>query len=217
MDEDKNKTILYYVHDPMCSWCWGFHQTWQQVKLSLPPEVEIRNLLGGLAVDNDEPMPEELQHSLQTIWKKIEQHIPNVHFNFDFWTQCMPRRSTYPACRAVIAARNQSVHYEEMMIVAIQQAYYQQAKNPSDTTVLISLAEMLGMNKEQFSQQLNHPDTQQQLQIEINLAQDKGIQGFPSLLLEHNNRTILLDINYNKADVMIAQVLEIMSYNKTIY
>ncbi|MFT6977114.1 MAG: putative protein-disulfide isomerase, partial [Shewanella psychromarinicola] len=21
-------TTLYYVHDPMCSWCWGYRPTW---------------------------------------------------------------------------------------------------------------------------------------------------------------------------------------------
>jgi putative protein-disulfide isomerase len=25
------KNILYYVHDPMCSWCWGFETTRQKI------------------------------------------------------------------------------------------------------------------------------------------------------------------------------------------
>jgi protein-disulfide isomerase-like protein with CxxC motif len=52
------KTTLIYVHDPMCSWCWGFADVYEELLEQLPPEVEIRRLLGGLAPDSDAPMPE---------------------------------------------------------------------------------------------------------------------------------------------------------------
>ena len=54
-------SILYYVHDPMCSWCWGFRETWQLVLQQLPKKVHTYYLLGGLAQDSDEPMPKEMQ------------------------------------------------------------------------------------------------------------------------------------------------------------
>jgi protein-disulfide isomerase-like protein with CxxC motif len=53
-----------------------------------------------------------------------------TEFNFDFWTKCQPRRDTYKACRAVIAASQQNA--EEAMIEAIQKAYYLRAMNPSE-------------------------------------------------------------------------------------
>ncbi|MBE8572891.1 DsbA family protein, partial [Vibrio sp. OPT46] len=27
---------LYYVHDPMCSWCWGYKPTLDKLKQQLP-------------------------------------------------------------------------------------------------------------------------------------------------------------------------------------
>lgn len=212
MDEDKKKTILYYVHDPMCSWCWGFHTTWQQVKVGLPETVELRLLLGGLAPDSDAPMAEDLQQTLKATWQRIEERIPTVSFNYDFWTQCQPRRSTYPACRAVIAARKQGEEYEEVMILAIQKAYYQQAMNPSDIEVLEQLAVDIGLDTVQFSQQINHPDTQQQLEQEISFAQHKGARGFPSLLLEHNGWPALLDIEYTDANKILEQIKTLMQH-----
>jgi len=210
MNEGENKTILYYVHDPMCSWCWGFQRVWQQLQAKLPDYIERRLVLGGLAADSAEPMPMALQQSLQAIWRRIEQQIPHVQFNFDFWTQCQPRRSTYPACRAVIAARLQSPSYEAAMILAIQITYYQQAQNPSDDEVLVALAEQIGLDKNQFFQQLNDPDVQQQLVGEISLAKALGAQGFPSLLLLHNGEITRLNLDYNDAKVMIDQVNELV-------
>ena len=86
--------ILYYVHDPMCSWCWGFRPTWTEIKANLPEAVEIKYLLGGLAPDSDEPMPESMQSDIAGYWKIIQQRIPGTQFNFDFWDKCEPRRST---------------------------------------------------------------------------------------------------------------------------
>ena len=123
MSTDSDFT-LFHAHDPMCSWCWGFRSTWLEVKESLNDSVNVRLLLGGLAPDSDDPMPAEMQTMLQGTWQRIAQHIPGTEFNHDFWTKNAPRRSTFPSCRAVIAARRQDEAFEVPMIHAIQQAYY---------------------------------------------------------------------------------------------
>ncbi|HCV92735.1 MAG TPA: DsbA family protein, partial [Gammaproteobacteria bacterium] len=55
-----NSTTLFYIHDPMCSWCWGFSHTWNKVKNSLPSEINVQYILGGLAPDSSEVMPNEM-------------------------------------------------------------------------------------------------------------------------------------------------------------
>ena len=102
-------SALYYVHDPMRCWCWGFKNTWADVQKKLPTNITVKNLLGGLAPDNDLAMPDEMQINIRDTWRSIQKQIPKTEFNFDFWTLCKPRRSTYPACRAVIAARNRAM------------------------------------------------------------------------------------------------------------
>ena len=97
----------------MCSWCWALRPQWQALLLHLPPEIRIIKLLGGLAPDTDKPMPVELRERLQATWKRIEQTVPGIHFNFDFWSNTSPRRSTYPACRAVLAARAEGEGWDD--------------------------------------------------------------------------------------------------------
>lgn len=54
--------ILYYVYDPMCSWCWGYAPTWHKLKAALEGSgVMVKYQLGGLAADSNEPMPLEMQ------------------------------------------------------------------------------------------------------------------------------------------------------------
>jgi putative protein-disulfide isomerase len=200
-----NSTLIY-GHDPMCSWCWGFSGVYRDLLEKLPAGLKVERLLGGLAVDSDDDMPESMQMMLQQTWQRIEQMIPGVQFNFDFWSQCKPRRSTYPACRAVIAAREQGDQYDLIMTQQVQKAYYQQARNPSDNQTLIELAKEIDLDADRFSSQLVDPRTQEQLLEEINRARSMGIDSFPGLVLEHNGHYHRILTNYTEVDPILRQI-----------
>lgn len=197
---------LIYVHDPMCSWCFGFSKVYQQLTEQLPENIELIRLLGGLAPDTDEIMPESTRQMVQQNWQRIEQLITGVEFNYDFWTKCQPRRATYPACRAVIAAREQGDEFDVSMTRQIQQAYYQQARNPSDNETLIELAGEIGLDQSRFSEQLVAGKTQQRLLDEIATARSIGISGFPSLILQNDDNLESVLVNYTDVDAMLGQV-----------
>ena len=86
-------TTLTYIHDPMCSWCWAFRPTFAALRQALPPSITVTSLLGGLAVDSDQPMPGAMRQQIEDTWRCIEQSVPGTEFNHDFWRQCQPRRS----------------------------------------------------------------------------------------------------------------------------
>ena len=119
----KSISRLFYIHDPMCSWCYAFSQSWTALQQDLPRDMEIVYLVGGLAPDTTEPMPHATQKMVQQAWQRIEQTVPGVHFNWNFWSCNTPIRSTYPACRAILAAKKQRAEAEPEMIRAIQIAY----------------------------------------------------------------------------------------------
>jgi putative protein-disulfide isomerase len=200
------ETILYYVHDPMCSWCWAFRPTWQEIKARLPPSIHIHYVLGGLAPDTDQPMPLELQRKIQGIWERIRKEVPNTEFNFDFWKECQPRRSTYPACRAIIAALRQEEKFEEAMILLIQRAYYLQARNPSDDSTLIALAIELGLDKQRFLKDLNSLETQKELTRQIQFSRMLGADGFPSLILKQLESYYPISFDYNEPSAALRQI-----------
>lgn len=174
---------LVYAHDPMCSWCWGFRATFQQVTEALPENIQVKRMLGGLAADTDEPMPLAMQQRIQQAWRRIQETIPGTEFNFDFWQTCIPRRSTYASCRAVLAARTFAVSKDAEMTYAIQQAYYMRAMNPSDNSTLIQLAVEIGLPEKPFTDLLLSDDIEQQLQTEISQTRALGVDSYPSLVL----------------------------------
>ena len=143
---------VYYVHDPMCSWCYAFAPTWERIAAAMPPGFDVALLVGGLAPDSDVPMPAEMRARIEQTWRRIQTIVPGTEFNFEFWTRNTPRRSTYPACRAVLAAKHFDPALEAPMIAAIQRAYYREARNPSDLETLSTLAAELGVDREAFGE-----------------------------------------------------------------
>jgi putative protein-disulfide isomerase len=202
--------ILYYVHDPMCSWCWAFRPTWQKIRAALPADLTVQYVLGGLAPDTEEPMPLALQRKIRGIWETIQQQVPGTEFNFDFWTQCQPRRATYPACRAVIAATKQGSAFEEAMILAIQRAYYLRACNPSEEYTLLVLAEELGLDKARFREDLQALETHQALLKQIEFSRTIGGYGFPSLILEQSGIYSPIGFDYTDPSIAVEQIMALL-------
>ena len=69
--ELQQHSILYHVHDPMCSWCWGFRKVWDQLRAALPEPVTVVNVVGGLAPDTDQSMPQGQQKTIAGYWHDV--------------------------------------------------------------------------------------------------------------------------------------------------
>ncbi len=197
------ESTLFYIHDPMCSWCWGFRPQWDALKNALPDEVAIVNIAGGLAKDCDDPMPQEMQETVQGWWRDIHQQLGTA-FNYDFWSNNVPRRSTFMSCRAAIAAGYQNA--EDKMINAIQQAYYLRALNPSNVELLERLAGELHLDTVKFKRDLHSDETQEEFSRQLSCARQLPIDGFPSLVLQIGDIIHPIERNYHNHEAMLIDI-----------
>jgi len=201
---------LYYIHDPMCSWCWAYRPALLQLREHLPVGIEWQNVLGGLAADNDQPMPEKTREMIQGHWRKIESSL-GTPFNFDFWTENQPRRDTYKACRAVIAASFQQA--EEAMIECIQKAYYLRAMNPSDLSVLVELATELGLDRARFEVDLVSRRVESGLRQQLRLRDKLKVRSFPSLVFNQDSTYQLIPHDYQDYSQTLTRVKDLSYAN----
>jgi len=202
----KSIHTLLYVHDPMCSWCYGFKPTLTKIISELKGKINIQYMLGGLAPDTDKDMPLSLQNSIKSNWKQIEKTIPNIKFNYDFWALCKPRRSTYPSCRAVIAATKQHHKYEKLMIEAIQSAYYLHSQNTSDYNVLYELAKAIELDVDLFFKDIHSNKINIELNNQISHCRIIGADSFPSLFLSTQNSYQEIALDYNDAKISLEHI-----------
>lgn len=194
---------LYHVHDPMCSWCYAFKPTLDELRKNLNNNIKLVHVVGGLAKHSDEIMPKDMQEKIESIWYEIED-VVGTKFNHNFWKVCKPRRSTYLACQATMLARYENK--EDEMIEAIQEAYYQKAQNPSDISTLINLAKQIGMNEKKFEEDLKSEKIEIDLQNELNLRRSLYVRTFPSLILKYKKELYPINIKYNDYKSMLDQI-----------
>jgi putative protein-disulfide isomerase len=191
----------------MCSWCYAFKATLDELKKHLASNIKIVYVVGGLAKHSDEPMPKEMQEKIENIWYEIEE-VTGTKFNHDFWKNCIPRRSTYLACQATMLARYEDK--EDEMINAIQEAYYQKALNPSDASTLISLAKQIGMDEKKFEENLKSQKIEDDLQEELNFRRSLYVKVFPSLILKYKKELYPINIKYNDYKSMLNQINDLV-------
>ncbi len=202
------KTKLIYIHDPMCSWCYAFKKSYDELLNSLPNNINVINIVGGLAKETNEPMPKEMCQKIEEIWYEIEERT-QTKFNHDFWKKCKPRRDTYKACKAVLCAKEQN--RENEMINAIQKAYYLEAKNPSDMETLLSLAANLDMDFEKFKNDLLGEKAQTLLDNDLEKRRKLKVFSFPTLLLQYKKELYPIQIEFNNTQKMLKQIENLSS------
>lgn len=149
-------------------------------------------------------MPLDTQGILQSTWKNIQQKL-GTEFNYDFWSKCQPRRSTYPACRACLVARDENLESE--IYSAIQKAYYLEAKNPSDLDTLTECAAQVGMEPQRFQTAMAKTKASGQLESEIRQARKLGLNSFPSLAVVVNDKIEPINLDYLDHEPMLREIL----------
>jgi putative protein-disulfide isomerase len=194
--------MLYYVADPMCSWCWGFQANLMQIKEALPSELPLVYVMGGLARDSAEPMPEDVKAYVKNAWRQVTAET-GASFNWDFWKVCEPRRSTYPSCRAFYAAQAQGEESGVLMFEAIQRAYYQEARNPSDLDTLVAVADEIGLDVDRFVLDLKSGAIEKAMQEGFQLRRELQANEFPSLVFRKGERVDFLVRGYDAVEVVL--------------
>ncbi len=198
-------TTLFYVADPMCSWCWGFKPVRDEVLAALPRNTVVRYVMGGLAPDNSDPMDEPTRSYVRAAWRAVERET-GATFNWGFWDRCEPRRSTYLACRAVLLAERIEPGCGPRMFDLIQAAYYAHARNPSDQSTLLDLGEDCGLSRGLLAQGFETGQGQALLDADLQLRRELGVTSFPSLIYQHAGRRTVLTAGYAGAPEVLRRL-----------
>ena len=209
-ETESPESVLIYVYDPMCSWCYGFRPTWKALKSQLPEGLPVVSLLGGLADDSDVSMPEDMVKYLRRTWSQIESTC-GVPFYHAYWDQTPPPpRTTFISCRAVIAAERLAGR-GEAFAERIQDAYYTEAQNVWDFNTLCDLAEAFGFQRSSFADALMSDDVRAVHDEQRQLAERLQVEGYPSVLLIHQGQAYPIPVRHQGADVMLSDIADLLA------
>jgi putative protein-disulfide isomerase len=157
-------------------------------------------------------MTDEIKEYVKHHWHEVATRT-GAKINFDFWDKHTPTRSTYQACRAVIAASLQGEENRVVMLEALQKAYYQQARDVTVDETLVEVAGEIGVDAEQFKDDLNSEQVEKLFQKDLQFKNIFGIQGFPTLVMQKDDSYYALTIGYIEAEIVLERARAVLEGN----
>ncbi|MBK8109154.1 MAG: DsbA family protein [Saprospiraceae bacterium] len=201
----QKEMTLYYIGDPMCSWCYGFTNEWSAFVAALP-NVKFIYLMGGLRPDGTESMA-SLKDFLAEHWHEINQRT-GMEFKFDILQNDIVY-NTEPACRAVACVKALFPSHTLSFFQRVQKSFYQYNNNPYATATYMSIVSDLGLDSDAFEKLFLSADGRKLVLQDFEKARELGANGFPTILVKAGDQYYTLTRGYTTA-------LELMQRFKTI-
>jgi putative protein-disulfide isomerase len=197
---------LIYVADPMCSWCYGFGRTMDEL-LDDPREaapLQLALVMGGLRPYTEEALAPERVEELMGHWQHVHEASGQP---FDTGPDVAMRQpgfvyDTEPASRAIVTVRALAPRLMWRYFKSVQEAFYAQGLDVTRPEVLADLAGLLGLPRADFAQAFASDAMRLAVRRDFEQARQWGIRGFPTLVAEHGEQLHLVCQGYALADLI---------------
>ncbi|WP_339488704.1 DsbA family protein [Pseudomonas sp. EL_65y_Pfl2_R95] len=180
----------------MCSWCWGFAPVFQSLAEQAQAQgVELHLIAGGLRTGSGAALDTTTRNYILEHWQAVAQ-ATGQPFKFD---GALPDGFVYdtePACRALVTARSLDPQSAWPLVKLIQQAFYAEGRDVTQASVLVELAEKVGLPRIVFAEAFDSAEQHAATAADFTWVQDLGIAGFPTLLAERDGQLALVTNGY---------------------
>lgn len=190
-----SEKTLWYIADPMCSWCWGFSPVIEEIRNECGTLVKVELLLGGLRPGTKEPMPSSQREEILRHWHSV-QRATGQPFQFE---GAMPEGFIYdtePASRAVLAVSRIAPDLTFPFLKTVQTAFYVEQQNVTSPGVLAQLATNVGLDAQSFSQVFESDAVKKLMLAQFHKARLWGVHGFPAVIGQSGADYTLLTNGY---------------------
>ncbi|WP_421258032.1 DsbA family protein [Aeromonas sp. 600886] len=189
MKMSEPQTILHYVYDPLCGWCYGAAPLLQAAATIDGLEIELH--AGGLWLGSRrQPMGEALRDYVRPHDQRIEA-LTGQHFGERYFNELLLREGALldsePPIRAVLAVTTLAGD-GLAMLHRIQQSHYREGCWIGEPAFLARLAAEQGIAAEAFQQAYLQAPLLQHLADSQSWMKRLGGQGYPTLGLMHKGR-----------------------------
>lgn len=215
-DTDNNKPIVWYVADPMCSWCWGFSPVVERLKQHYRDNIQFALILGGLRPYTQQPVTDESRREILQHWHEVHR-MTGQEFNFDEAMTGSFVYDTEPASRAVVVVGEMLSDRTFEYFKAVQQAFYVRHQDITQEPVLWELlrallGEAADSKEAEFKRRFESQEARQKTQAHFHKSRQLGVRGFPTLILQDEQHYYLLNSGYRPYAEL---ALEIDTYLQT--
>ncbi|WP_434704610.1 DsbA family protein [Pseudomonas sp. Z1-12] len=186
-------TTLHYLYDPLCGWCYGAKPLVQAAQAVLPVIAHGGGMMTGT---NRQQVSPQLRNYVMPHDRRIAEYSGQPFGEAYFDGLLRDQSAVFdsaPPTAAVLAAEQLGGHGLELL-GRLQTAHYVEGRRIADETVLLELAQSIGLPAQAFLAAFRAADVQGHIKASRALLAQVGGQGFPTLALEQDGQFSLIDI-----------------------
>jgi putative protein-disulfide isomerase len=196
-----NEKILWYIADPMCSWCWGFAPIVKAIRLNYSEDLKIEPVMGGLRPGTKLAMASEQRAEILSHWKAVNRRTDQP-FSFE---GAMPEGFIYdtePSCRGVVAMALINPGLVFSLLESIQFSFYVEQKDVTNPKILAQLAGKIGVDMDLYLQVFESDEAKNKVSIHFNKVRRWGVNSFPTIAVQNATGYSILNRGYCPLNVL---------------
>ncbi|GAA5036218.1 DsbA family protein [Marivirga lumbricoides] len=210
------KAKLFYFYDPLCGWCFGFSPVIKALEEKFKKEIEFEAISGGMIL-GDRVKPLSSMHSyLRDAMPRLEE-MTGVKFGksyMEIFEEGSIALNSETPCIAMTVFKSMSSASSIQFASALQNELYVHGKDLNKLENYQSLASAFNLEWEVFSEKMNSDLYKTKTYQEFTTAQEMGINGFPSVVLQVGDKGYLIARGYRSQEEMEAVINEIIKKEK---
>jgi putative protein-disulfide isomerase len=176
-------TVLHYIYDPLCGWCYGAAPLVRAARDIVPVVAHGGGMMAG---DNRQRVSPQLRNYVMPHDQRIAQATGQAFGQAYFEGLLRDETAVFdsaPPIAAVLAAEQLSGSGLDML-AQLQVAHYVHGQRIADANVLLQLAQELGLEPQAFQAALKQAPVSAHIKASRALLARVGGQGFPTFALE---------------------------------
>ncbi|NLK65958.1 MAG: protein-disulfide isomerase [Campylobacteraceae bacterium] len=209
---NQDEKTLFYIGDPMCSWCYGFFGELKTIhEFCTKNGIKFEIVLGGLRVGGGDEWNETFKSFLRDEWLHIGKKT-GQKFSFSLFELDEFNYDTGPACLAVFIARKMFAENNDNSLktleffAEIQKAFYEENRDITKPQAYESICQSFDISFDEFCAIFNSARARQELYNDFIKASKLGVRGMPSLMFMKDGKTTQVAAGYSLAEDVIKRV-----------
>jgi len=203
---DGHEGHLYFMTDPICSWCWGTLPHIFQLREVYAERLSFSLKCAGLQVGSRKPLSEAHRQQLIELWQEVAE-TTGQRFAFELPTDADFVYHSELACRAIQIARRELSEEPWQIFHQLQHAFYVDCENVGAAETLYRLVGSdLNLSATDFEAQLHSDAIIHATRDEFTWCEERAIQALPTVFLDLGKGPKLVTGGFATADMLMQEI-----------
>lgn len=206
------KDTIYYVYDPLCSWCYGFSPVIKKTKTIYKDQFNFEVISGGMQSGERKQPVSAIRDYLKGAYKDVTART-GVEFGDKFMEVLEEGErmlDSIPPSIALSIVKDLKPEQALNFAASIQEAIYFDGFDWNSVDAYLPYIKDYDLDAEDFKSKFSEPYYMEKTLEDFKLAANFGVTGFPSVILKKDDKYYLIAqgfIPFEQLDATIKQVL----------